>query len=140
MKIFFRECNSYTWRWNRKKFILYPLWMSLLVYIPAAILALALTLTNELLSNIWWLIFMVAYIYLIYVSIAAYIKRWHDLDKSWWYTLLALVPIINLIVGIYLIFKKWTTWENQFWPDPLWNNNIEETKITADDIIQTGQN
>ncbi len=134
MKDFFNECNSYTGRWNRKKFWLYPLGMSLLVLLPIWILfsiAFALNITS-LIWILWW-IAIVWYIYVIYVSICSYIKRFHDLDRSGHFTWLAFIPYIWIIAMIWCGFFKWSPWVNRFGPNPLDPTNTSTSNEKPED-------
>ena len=54
------------------------------------------------------------------VSVAADVKRYHDLDKSGWWVLILLVPVVGFVW--FLIecgFKRGTSGPNRFGPDPL---------------------
>ncbi len=120
MKEFFRECNSFTWRWNRQKFWLYPIYMLLLLIVPLMILsAFTVGWNSQMLQNMTMIAIWISYIYILYVSICAYIKRFHDLDKSGWYTALVVVPVLNILIWFWAGFTKGTDGPNQFWPDPL---------------------
>ncbi len=61
-----------------------------------------------------------AYIAMIWPSLAISIKRWHDRDKSGWWVLIGLVPVIG---GIWALvetgFLAGTGGPNQYGPDPL---------------------
>ena len=48
MKQFIKDCLSYKWRWNRKKFWLYPIWFTLIFLIPLFII-----LTLSSLGQFW---------------------------------------------------------------------------------------
>ncbi len=117
---FIKECNKASGRWNRKKFWLYPLWLWLLIIIVVWLLGYLLWMILwetgwQIAFGIWW----IAYLYLIYVSITAYIKRLHDLDKTGWMSLLMFVPLANIYLFIICWFFVWTTWKNQYGEDPL---------------------
>ncbi|MCH8990959.1 MAG: DUF805 domain-containing protein [Acidobacteria bacterium] len=62
----------------------------------------------------------VAYLAMIWPSLAISIKRWHDRDKSGWWVLIGLVPVIG---GIWALvetgFLAGTSAPNQYGPDPL---------------------
>ncbi|MCH7846504.1 MAG: DUF805 domain-containing protein [Acidobacteria bacterium] len=62
----------------------------------------------------------VAYLAMIWPSLAISIKRWHDRDKSGWWVLIGLVPVIG---GIWALvetgFLAGTSGPNQYGPDPL---------------------
>ena len=75
---------------------------------------------NMQMSPAGWVISVVAYILIIWFSLAIQIKRWHDRDKSGWWVLIALVPVIG---GIWALvecgFLRGTSGANRFGPDPL---------------------
>jgi uncharacterized membrane protein YhaH (DUF805 family) len=48
-------------------------------------------------SPIWTIGVPVAYILMIWVSLAIQVKRWHDRDKSGWWVLIGFLPIIGPI-------------------------------------------
>jgi uncharacterized membrane protein YhaH (DUF805 family) len=77
-----------------------------------------------------WIMILILYILLIWVSIMSYIKRLHDLDKSGWMVLLLFVPFVSIYLFIICGFLKWTSWKNRFWDNPLWNS---EKKIENND-------
>ncbi len=117
---FIKECNKPGWRLNRKKFWLYPLWLGLSIMVIVWLLWFVLWMILwEIGWQIAFWIWAIAYLYLIYVSIASYIKRLHDLDKTGWMSLLAFVPFANIYLFIICGFFVWTTWKNQYWEDPL---------------------
>ena len=43
------------------------------------------------------IVIVVAYIPVIWMSLAVQVKRWHDRDKSGWWVLIALIPIVGSI-------------------------------------------
>ena len=57
-------------------------------------------------------------------SIAVCVRRLHDTNRSAWWTLIALVPIIGLIL-IYWLAKKGTEGDNNYGPNPLKTDLIE---------------
>jgi uncharacterized membrane protein YhaH (DUF805 family) len=66
------------------------------------------------------LILVAVYVVMVWVGLAAGVKRWHDRNKSGWWILIALVPVIG---GLwYLIecgFLPGTAGPNTYGPDPL---------------------
>ncbi|MDP1966683.1 MAG: DUF805 domain-containing protein [Reyranella sp.] len=66
------------------------------------------------------LILAVLYVLLVWIGLAAGVKRWHDRNKSGLWILIALVPVIG---GLwYLIecgFLRGTVGPNTYGPDPL---------------------
>lgn len=128
MKDFLNECNSYKGRWNRKKFWLYPLGLTLLILVPEfIILMLADNLGMNALSMAMGVVMLISYIYIIYVSVCSYIKRLRDLDKNPWMTLLMFVPIVSLFLAIYCGFWKGTVGPNKYGADPLGGEAKEAT-------------
>jgi uncharacterized membrane protein YhaH (DUF805 family) len=61
----------------------------------------------------------VVYVSAIWVSLANYAKRLHDLDHSGWLALLLFVPLLNLIMWIWCGVKAGTPGPNRFGPGPL---------------------
>lgn len=57
-------------------------------------------------------------LFLLWPSLAAQIKRWHDRDKSGWWMLISLVPIIGpLWVLVEVGFLRGTVGPNRFGPE-----------------------
>lgn len=52
-------------------------------------------------------------------SIAAGVRRLHDLDKSGWWLLISLVPIVGFFLLLYWFVQRGTEGDNRFGPDPL---------------------
>ncbi|MEO9575665.1 MAG: DUF805 domain-containing protein [Tateyamaria sp.] len=52
-------------------------------------------------------------------SIAAGVRRLHDLDKSGWWYLLIFIPIIGALVLLFFFVQKGTDGGNRFGTDPL---------------------
>ena len=121
MKDFLLACNTPHGRWNRQKIWLYPLGLSLLLIIPVWII-------TSILPELGGILGLIAYIYLLYVSIAGTVKRLRDLDKNPWMALLMFVPIANIYLAIICYFFKGTTGANKYGPDPLGGENIPKEK------------
>lgn len=63
----------------------------------------------------------------IWPYLAVAIKRWHDRDKSGWWVLIALIPLIGPIWALVETgFLPGTPGPNQYGPDPLGVDAIEE--------------
>jgi uncharacterized membrane protein YhaH (DUF805 family) len=73
-------------------------------------------------SNPSFILFL-PFIALTWISIAATVKRWHDLDRSGWMTLLNLAVIPLPFTFIYTYFFRGTQGRNRFGPDPVANRN-----------------
>ena len=54
----------------------------------------------------------------IWISLAAVVKRWHDLGFSGWMQLLAIVPLVGFIVQIVLLVWPGEKGENKYGPQP----------------------
>ena len=52
-------------------------------------------------------------------SLAASIRRLHDIDRTGWWVLLWFVPIVGMIVLIVFFVQRGTAGTNRFGPDPL---------------------
>ena len=64
--------------------------------------------------------FWVVELFLFYVGLAIYAKRWHDQDRSGWWSLLLLVPLIGpIIVLIMCGFIGGTPGPNRFGEQPM---------------------
>jgi uncharacterized membrane protein YhaH (DUF805 family) len=61
-----------------------------------------------------------AYLALIWPSLAISIKRWHDRDKSGWWVLIGFIPLIGWLWALIETgFLEGTKGPNQYGPDPL---------------------
>lgn len=49
-----------------------------------------------------------------WIGLAAYAKRWHDLNRSGVMTLLMLIPLFNILVFLYLGFAPGTSGTNKY--------------------------
>ena len=132
MKDFLRDCFSTEWRWNRKKFILYPTVFALITFLPIIALTLTIESTNgSEVANYMFILILPIVLAINYVQIVSIIKRFRDLGHSGWFTLFTLIPFVNIVFYIYLLFFKWENGENQFGADPL----ISEENQTYDGVI-----
>jgi len=115
-----KECFNPKWRWNRKKFWLYPLGLAIVTFIPIiALIFLLWYIAPWVLDIIGGALIILWYIPMIIVSVLSYMKRLRDLDKNPWMTVLMVVPFISIGLLIYCGFWKWTVWENRYGSDPL---------------------
>ena len=132
MKDFLRDCFSTEWRWNRKRFMLYPIGFSLISILPIIVLTLTIGSTHDSeVANYMFIVILPIVLAINYVQIVSIIKRFRDLGHSGWFTLFTLIPFVNLGFYIYLLFFKWDEGENRFGPDPL----ISEENHTYDGVI-----
>jgi uncharacterized membrane protein YhaH (DUF805 family) len=100
-------------RINRAKF-----W--LVLGLSWAFMVVAIGIAAAIGSSFVYVIFAVGYIGLIWVGLAAAIKRWHDRDKSGWWVLISLIPLIGPIWALVETgFLEGTQGPNQYGPDPL---------------------
>jgi uncharacterized membrane protein YhaH (DUF805 family) len=54
----------------------------------------------------------------VWVALATYVRRWHDLDQSGWLTLTLLIPPANILIFFYLGSAHGTCGPNKYGPDP----------------------
>lgn len=65
------------------------------------------------------LVILVLYPFLIWVSLAVSVKRWHDLDKSGWWVLVGLIPCLGpLWTFVETGCLRGTFGDNDYGPDP----------------------
>lgn len=117
---------SFQGRINRAKFWLVHVVMWVVVAVVSGIIMgdAAMSADPEAalrsLGTVPRLILAVLYVLLVWIGLAAGVKRWHDRNKSGWWVLIALVPVIG---GLwYLIecgFLPGTAGPNTYGPDPL---------------------
>lgn len=56
----------------------------------------------------------------VWIMLAAQVKRWHDLNKSGWMILIGLIPILGILIALaFLGFVKGTSGSNNYGNDPL---------------------
>ena len=62
-------------------------------------------------------------VFMLWVSFAVTVKRFHDRGRTAWFLLIVLIPFIGFIwLAVELMFLKGTSGENRFGPDPLTAN------------------
>ncbi|MDP2372740.1 DUF805 domain-containing protein [Reyranella sp.] len=117
---------SFQGRINRAKFWLVHVVMWVVVAVVSGVVVgdAALSADPEValrsLGTVPSLVLAVLYVLLVWIGLAAGVKRWHDRNKSGLWILIALVPVIG---GLwYLIecgFLRGTVGPNTYGPDPL---------------------
>ncbi len=61
---------------------------------------------------------LIYFIPAIWVALATYVKRWHDLNKSGWMVLAMFIPLVNILVLLYLGIAPGTVGANKFGNEP----------------------
>lgn len=128
------ESFKFSWRWNRKKFWLYPLWTIFLfsLFLFGILWLLNFSgLPDSSQATIYWISLFLFSISLLTVSIFSYIKRLRDLDINPWMSLLYFIPFANIYLFIICWFFKGTIGENKYGTNPLWNIRLEDKEETA---------
>jgi uncharacterized membrane protein YhaH (DUF805 family) len=128
MKNFLVDLFTWKWRWNRLKFILYPITIVIPFFIVWGIFTVLIRMWlsfDSIPFKILYILSWLNYILLFYILITSYIKRLRDLNKNSWMTLLLLVPFANFYLWFICIFLPWTPWKNRFWDNPLGNKEIK---------------
>ncbi len=106
---------SFDGRISRSTYWFYSIGTMLVFY--AIIFATALIVREEAAIQ---LVTLVAYIPMVWASLAIQVKRWHDRDKSGWFVLIGLIPLIGPIWALVECgFMKGTTGSNQYGADPV---------------------
>ncbi|SFE61877.1 DUF805 domain-containing protein [Roseivivax sediminis] len=57
-------------------------------------------------------------------SIAAGVRRLHDLDRTGWWYLLVLIPVIGTLILIFFFVQKGTDGANRYGPDPVSGSGV----------------
>lgn len=71
-------------------------------------------------SNTMGFVIMSALFYIpaLWILIATYVKRWHDINKSGWWSLILLIPWVNLLVILFLGLAPGTAGANRYGEQP----------------------
>ena len=54
----------------------------------------------------------------VWILIANYVKRFHDLGRNGWLTAFLMIPIVNCVLYFYLGFFKGQEYDNEYGPNP----------------------
>jgi uncharacterized membrane protein YhaH (DUF805 family) len=55
---------------------------------------------------------------IVWINLAIYVKRWHDLNMSGWMTLTLFIPFVNLLLALFLGLAPGTSGPNKYGRDP----------------------
>jgi uncharacterized membrane protein YhaH (DUF805 family) len=89
----------------------------ILFYIAGLVLAGILSSISETLGMIGFGIVALGALGFILPSLAAGVRRLHDVDKSGWFLLIGLIPIVGLVL-LYFFVIPGTPGDNRFGPAP----------------------
>ena len=97
-----------------------PIAITIAAVIASAIVGSVLrALIGDLAGVVFGLPLLVAWIVLIgWISLAAGVRRWHDLGFSGWMLLLSLVPLLGALLGIVLLVWPGEKGDNKYGPQP----------------------
>lgn len=113
---------SFSGRIGRKQFWLTSLFMlviNIVAFIPVVATFDEVTQTPGIIGLI---ILLAVLVFNTWVSLALYVKRFHDRDKSGWWVLISIVPIIGPIwLLVECGFLRGSIGVNQFGSDPVLN-------------------
>ena len=112
-----KELFSMQGRFNRQRYILTGIVISVLMYVLAFGLGFAVGLSGadpQLATSAGYLVWIAG----IVVWAFLVVKRLHDLGKPGWHYWLMLVPVYNLYLGIILLFQKGIEGPNEYGEDP----------------------
>lgn len=109
IKTCFNKYATFSGRASRSEYWWFYLFF-ILLYAATAILSI-------LVSEIFSFGMILVLLGLLLPSLAAGIRRLHDVDKSGWWMLISIVPLIGLIL-IYFLAAEGTSGDNQFGPAP----------------------
>jgi uncharacterized membrane protein YhaH (DUF805 family) len=102
----------FTGRASRKEF-----WMFVLVNIIMFVIFGILT-KIPILKVLFWIVLILYIIAIIIPSIAAGIRRLHDINQSGWPMLLCIIPVVNVIAVFLLCVIEGNQDDNQYGPIP----------------------
>lgn len=118
-------------------FILFNAVVSFIGNIVGTVLALiasSMTSSATVIIGVAYIPILIVLLILIVPGIAVTIRRVHDLDLSGWWVLgmyiAACIPLVNivaLIVAIIFLCKPGTVGTNRFGPNPIGDNNYQQT-------------
>ena len=86
-------------------------------YLFFILLYVGLAILSVVVSEIFSFGMILVLLGLLLPSIAASIRRLHDVDKSGWWMLISIVPLFGLIL-IYFLSAEGSSGDNQFGPAP----------------------
>ncbi len=92
----FAKLFSFDGRISRRSF-----WFSILVFIGFSVIVGIMYAILSAIDKALGMVALVAYLPLIWMSLATSVKRWHDRDKSGAWVLIGLIPV----VGIWAIIE-----------------------------------
>ncbi len=99
---------SFAGRINRMSY-----WMSWMVFVPLAFMAMAIATDKEILELYWVVIVLV----MVWPMLAVQAKRWHDIDMSGWWLWVNLLPVVGVLIALVMNgFLPGTNGENRFGP------------------------
>lgn len=104
-------------RVGRLRYLAHSTWLQLAAYLVLGGLGFALSMVNELLGALPFLVLLVA---VVYINVVFAIKRCHDFNTSGWLSLLLLVPLAPLVFW----FIPGTKGSNQYGPPPTPNTAL----------------
>jgi uncharacterized membrane protein YhaH (DUF805 family) len=61
---------------------------------------------------------LIYFIPAIWLALATYVKRWHDLNMSGWMVLTLFIPFVNFLILLYLGFAPGTAGTNKYGEEP----------------------
>lgn len=115
----FKSLFTFDGRIGRQDFLIVQVGLMFCQFIAMTIISMANDLSSSILG-ILSLISIPFFLVLFWISLAAMIKRWHDVDKSGFWCFITLVPIVGVFYAVFKnFFVKGTDGSNRFGKDPL---------------------
>lgn len=108
-----KEGPMYEGRWNRAKYLLAAVVMSVASFVIGFVIGAA---GNE---GAGAAIYMIVSLASFVIGSIFIVKRFHDLDRPGVHYWLLLIPLYNIYLGLVLLFQKGTTGPNKYGEDPL---------------------
>jgi uncharacterized membrane protein YhaH (DUF805 family) len=124
---FVKVLYSFNGRIGRKSF-----WLGILaafahIFIGAIVLATIRPLSGHIPEVVFPVVFALMIIPFLWIRIALYLKRAHDLGWSSWVVFLSFVPAVGFVLLILLGTRKGASGSNQYGDDPLNPGPLEDS-------------
>ena len=106
-------------------------WMFILINAGIALLLsfLSAIFEDDLLSGFFMIILSLYYIAMIIPSLAAAVRRLHDIGKSGWWIFITIVPLIGPIWNLVNLLTDSQPGDNQYGPNPKGINAIASSQV-----------
>ncbi len=132
-KVVLNNYANFKGRARRAEYWYYTLGNALLI-LPFYIIAfVGLTSDNGLMATLGFIVYGCVILGTLVPSLAAVVRRLHDINKSGWYYFIGLIPVIGTIILLVWLFTDGNRFDNNYGPDP---KNINELEFDFEQVTQ----